>query len=323
MTGPSSQHADHGGPRSEGARHRTLGIALGSGSARGWAHVGVLRGLREFGLEPRVLAGTSVGAIVGAVCALNRLAVFERWLRRLDRRRVLALMDVSMFQGGFMDGERLVARFREVFGDPGFEDLERTLGVVATELYTGQERWLREGSVAEALRASIALPGLFTPVHRDREWLVDGGLVNPVPVSLCRAMGADVVIAVNLNGDLIGRHRPRAASSPPSADGGWLDRIGGGLLRRPGGILQQMGWPGAGRDAGPGLFEIMATSVNVMQDRITRSRLAGDPPDLVINPRLARIGLLEFDRADEAIDEGYRAVRRMGPALEDVLARLD
>lgn len=305
------------------AHRRTLGVALGSGSARGWAHVGVLRGLREMGLEPSVIAGTSVGAIVGVVCALNRLAVFERWLRRLDRRGVLALTDISMFRGGFMDGEPLVARFREVFGDPAFDDLDRSVGVVATELFTGQERWLREGSVVEALRASIALPGLFTPVHRGDEWLVDGGLVNPVPVSLCRAMGAEVVIAVNLNGDIIGRHRPGQAAEQAVGNGGWLDRFGGGLLRGSGGILQQMGWPASARETGPGIFEIMATSINVMQDRITRSRLAGDPPDLVINPRLARIGLLEFDRGGQAIDEGYRAVRRMGPALEDIFARLD
>ncbi|MCO6442411.1 MAG: patatin-like phospholipase family protein [Nitrococcus mobilis] len=312
-----------------------IGIALGSGSARGWAHIGVLRGLGELGLKPDLVAGTSCGAIVGAIYASGHLRIFERWVRRLTRREVVSLLDLAVGGGGgFFEGRRLINLFVASFGDLHFDQLRRPLGVVATDLYTGREHWLREGSVVEAIRASMALPGLFTPSSQKGRWLVDGGLVNPVPVSLCHAMGADAIIAVNLNGDLIGRHLQPAlvqASSVPDPvdpatraaeefEPGLFDRVSTQLRERAAILLGQFR---AGSSAsGPGLFEVMTTAINIMQDRITRSRMAGDPPDLLLSPRLSRIGLLEFARGAEAIEEGYKVVRRMQPAILDFMASI-
>ncbi|MCC5812246.1 MAG: patatin-like phospholipase RssA [Ectothiorhodospiraceae bacterium] len=306
----------------EDRREPTVGLALGGGSARGWAHVGVIKALAEMNIRPNIIAGTSVGAIVGAVHALGALEGFEQWVLKLSRRDILGYMDLRFSGGGFFEGRRLVATFREHFGDAQFEDLGLPFGAIATELETGLEVWLREGSVAEAIRASISLPGIFTPVHHQGRWLVDGGLVNPVPISLCRAMGADRVIAVTLNGDILGRHNRRKPIKQPvddgderSADPNWMDRLAGGLRHGASWLkLPPLGTPGM-----PGLMQVTANSINIMQDRITRSRMAGDPPDILISPRLAHIGLLEFDRAQDAIPEGEAATRRMAPAIRDLL----
>lgn len=277
---------------------------------------------------PDVVAGTSVGAIVGAMYCSGHLNGFERWVRRLSRREMLGYLDLAMAGGGFFEGRRLAARFRTSLGELDFGALQTPLGIVATDLYSGHERWLRSGDVGAAIRASISLPGLFTPVRHDGDWLVDGGLVNPVPVSLCHAMGADVVIAVNLNGGLVGRHLRRGedepaapAPVPPAGDDeGWLERLSSGL-RDPAALIPAQFRRGSA-DAAPGLFDVIATAINVMQDRITRSRMAGDPPELLITPRLAHIALLEFYRAAEAIDEGYRAVGRMQPAVQELAERV-
>lgn len=314
-----------------------IGLALGGGAARGWAHVGVIRALREAGVEADIIAGTSVGAIVGAMLGSGHLDAFEQWVRALNRRDVLTYLDFAIGDGGFIQGRRLMARFHETFGAVDFSDLDRALGVVATDLYSGQERWLREGDLATAVRASMALPGVFTPVRIDGEWLVDGGLVNPVPVSLCHAMGADRVIAVNLSGGLVGRRiqapvRQTDAGDPGNADAAsadaaahdgtaspsaWWHRLSSGF-RDSADALQAQFQRGT-QDSAPGVFDVIATAVNVMQDRITRSRMAGDPPDLLISPRLAHIGLLELHRGGEAIAEGYDCVARMRPAVEAFL----
>ena len=191
------------------------------------------------------------------------------------------------------------------------------------------EMWFRDGPLMEGVHASIALPGVFTPVRLKGRWLVDGGLANPVPVSLCRAMGADVVIAVNLNGDIVGKHGRRRTGKAErleieeSADTNFLERISSqlknGLYERKDVLLSQLF--GKNLDT-PGLFEVLASSINIMQDRITRSRMAGDPPEVVLSPRLSQLGLLEFDQAATAIEEGRVCVKQMQPALEQVLASL-
>lgn len=311
------------------AQNIRIGLALGSGSARGWAHIGVIKALLENDIRPDVVAGTSVGAIVGAVHASGHLEGFERWVRKLSRRQILSYLDLAVVSGGFFEGKRLADVFLENFGDVGFADLQLPFSAVATELYSGRERWLNEGSVVEALRASVSLPGLFTPAEVDGRLLVDGGLVNPVPVSLCYAMGADVVIAVNLNGDLVGRHlqQQRERGAAPGEDvgdgaggeggSGVIDRLTDSLKERASEFMAQFR---QGNEV-PGMFDVMATALNIMQDRITRSRMAGDPPDVVLSPRLSHIALLEFDRGAEAIEEGEASVARMLPALNYALGR--
>ncbi|MGD8690454.1 MAG: patatin-like phospholipase RssA [Gammaproteobacteria bacterium] len=303
-----------------------IGIALGSGSARGWAHIGVMHALQELGIEPDVIAGSSIGAVVGAACASGHLDELEAWIGTLDRMDVIRLLDARLTGGGFIRGDRLMANLRKRVEDVPMGALPRRFGAVATELNTGREIWLREGSLIDAVRASIALPGLFTPAPWNGGWLLDGGLVNPVPISLCRAMGADVVIAVNLNGDLVSLQRSRQARIQPEDQAAEQDA--GALADADPSVLQRLmdslhlsrsvrlealmsSLRGADDDKepqAPGLFDVLAGSINIIQDRLTRSRMAGDPPDIMISPRLSHIHLMDFHRAREAIQGGYDAV---------------
>jgi NTE family protein len=247
----------------------------------------------------------------------------EEWVLNMTRKDMLRFLDIKLLAGGgFIEGKRLMDNFREPLGRLKIEALPKRFAAVATELDTGHELWLKKGSLVDAVRASIALPGIFTPVRLDEKWLVDGGLVNPVPVSLCRAMGADLVIAVNLNGNIAGRHF-RSNSQPKkeknselSAEATLLDRVSSDLRQRADTLIGRLF---EGRTDTPGLFDVMAGSINIMQDRITRSRMAGDPPDIILAPRLSHIGLLEFDRGREAIEEGRKCVERSRPALQELL----
>ncbi len=297
-----------------------IGLALGSGSARGWAHVGVIKALRELGVTPHIVAGSSVGAIVGAIYCLDALEGFERWLLKLTRRDVIAYMDMRFSAGGLVHGRRLLKTFHENFGDPQFSDLRLPFAVVATDIETGQEVWLQEGSIAEAVRASISLPGVFAPTRYDGRWLVDGGLVNPVPVSLARAMGANRIIAVSLNEGLVGRPFRRAGGlREASTDPNWLERLTANVRINASWLNPAVRQEPTDSDSDtPGLMQVLASSLNIMQDRITRSRMAGDPPDLVVAPRVEQIGLLEFDRAAEAIAEGEASIHRVAQAIEEL-----
>ena len=301
-----------------------VGIALGSGAARGWAHVGVLNALKKAGVEPNIVCGSSIGALVGAAYASGELDKFEAWVRRLTWRDVIRYMDVQLSGGGFVEGERLMEFARQYAADIQIESFTKPFAAVATELTTGQEVWLQKGGVLEVVRASCALPGLFAPVKNERGWLADGGLVNPVPVSLCRAMGADIVIAVNLNGDLVGKHFrneniERSSGSLEAAEGDFLSRVGAAISDGVRAKAADMVSGLMGTPESPGVFEVLSSALNIMQDRVTRSRMAGDPPDILLSPRLAHIRLMEFDRADVAIEAGEQAVRRMMPTLEDML----
>ena len=293
---------------------RRLRIALGSGSARGWAHIGVLRALEEAGIVPDMVSGTSIGALVGAAYASGQLDRLKEWVVEIDWWDIIRYMDLR--RGG-VEGERLMRAFGERVDDVPIETLPKPFGAVATDLYTGREVWFQEGSLLEAVRASIALPGLFSPVKLRESWLVDGGLVDPLPVSLCRALGADRVIAVNLNGDIVGRNfdarAPRLATPSPL-----LARLGAGLqsmLKNNARAREES----EESDEAPGLFDVMAGSIHIMQDRITRARMAGDPPDVVLAPRLAHLGLMDFDHAEEAIAAGMDCVRLHLPLLRNVL----
>ena len=290
-----------------------IGIALGSGSARGWAHIGVLQELKEAGITPDVVAGTSIGALVGAWYVRGHLDAFEEWVRSLTRRDVMRYMDI-VFSGGLIEGRRLMDLYRQRWGDALIEELPRPYTAVATDLKTGKEIWLQKGSLLDAVRASISLPGLFRPVRYGQQWLVDGGLVNPVPITACRAMGANIVIAVNLNGDLLGRRR-RLRTPQPASEPNWWDKVSSFLTRNGRNEKNRQE-----EEPGPGIFEVLHKSINFMQDRMTRSRMAGDPPEITITPRLEHLELMDYARGIEAIEEGRNAVRRMLPLIEDVLS---
>ena len=293
----------------QSTRKVRIGLALGSGSARGWSHVGVIRGLLQAGIEPDIVCGSSIGALVGAAYAAGEIDRLEPWVRSLTRQGVMGLVDLKL-SAGMIEGRKLVQYFRSQFDDPGIDKLPRAFACVATELDSGREVWLRDGSVIDAVRASIALPGLFTPVQRDGRLLVDGGLVNPVPVSLCRAMGADVVIAVDLNWDLVGR-RTRVAAGPART-----------ARTRDRESLWSRLWPGSEQPESlpmPSLLGVLTASLNIMQVRITNARLAGEPADVVIRPRVAGIGPLDYHRGEVAMVEGLRATEHALPLLREVL----
>lgn len=294
------------------ARKPKIGFALGAGSARGWAHIGVLRALDEAGIKPDLIAGSSVGALVGAAYAAGRLDQIEAWARSLDWKRLLKLMDFGL-RGGLIKGLRVQEVFREQFVEREFSELPLRFAAVATDLHSGQEIWLREGRVSTAVSASVAVPGLFRPVLHDDRFLVDGGVVNPVPVSLCRAMGAEIVIAVDLGSDLIGRYVRDDDRAP-------TEIVSRGFMGR---LLSRYGKPAESQPdpepQWPSLLETLMGSINVMQVRIARSRLAGEPPDVLLTPRLGHLGLLHYHRAEVAITEGRDAVGRMLPAIRNAI----
>ncbi len=282
-----------------------IGLALGAGSARGWAHIGVLRALTEAGIVPDVVCGCSSGAMVGAAYANGDIDELEEWVSRMTWKQVVGLLDLS-FSGGLLNRDKLFAFFESHFIGKDFSELSVPFACVATELATGREVWLRDGPLSTALRATSALPGLFPPVNRDGRLLVDGGLVDPVPVSLCRALGAHIVIAVDLGSDIVGSSLRRNLTEEEKQGPGWTDKLLGSLgLKRNDGL--------------PSVTSVLSTSISIMQTRIARSRMAGEPPDILISPRLAHLGLMDYHRATEAIPEGAAAVKRILPAIEHVL----
>lgn len=285
-------------------RKSTIGLVLGGGAARGWAHIGVIRALEKIGVKPDLVCGTSIGALVGAIYAAGELDRFEEWVLSLGVSEIFSYIDVS-FSGGLLKGERLMEFLRTDFVDRPIEKLPIPFAAVATSLNNGMEVWLRKGSTVDAVRASIALPGLFTPVLHQGVVLVDGGLVNPVPVSVARAMGADVVIAVDLNTDRLGqRIRGGFAYEELSQEveaPSWAEKLKENL----GAYMPSIS---AEKPKLPSMMDVLASSINVMQVRITRSRMAGEPPDLIITPKLGSVGMLDFHLAKEIIEEGKRAV---------------
>lgn len=290
-------------------RKPRIGLALGGGSARGWSHIGVIRVLEQAGIKPDIVCGTSIGALVGAVYAAGELDHFEQWVLGLKISEVISYMDVSL-SSGLLKGERLMEFFRRDFVDRAIEDLPIPFAAVATSLKTGSEVWLRDGSTLEAVRASIALPGLFQPSLKDGAILVDGGLVNPVPVSLARAIGADFIIAVDLTSGILGKklHFDDQPDDLEDKNVEWITKLQDGLDAIMPTFAQN-------ETSLPSMLDVITSSINIMQIRITRSRMAGDPPEIVVAPHLAHINLLDFHRAKEAIQEGEQAMKAMMPSL--------
>jgi NTE family protein len=306
-------------------QHRpSIGLVLGGGAARGFAHIGVIKTLIARGLVPEVIAGTSIGAVVGGCYAAGHLDALETWARSLTSRSVLSYLDVNLSGSGLIWGHRLARRLEAELGGITIDDLPFRFAAIATEIGTGHEIWLTRGNLVEAMRASYTLPGIFAPVRLGGRWLVDGTLVNPVPVAAARALGARLVLAVNLNADLFGRGTT-IASHGSDVDG---EDVLDGLHRHPRGLIGLFGAERVlkrqffGRPGRPGISTVMVEAFNVMQDRIARSRLAGDPPDVLVNPRLGGIGLFEFHRAQEAIALGAEATEKALEPLAEALAAL-
>lgn len=303
-----------------------VALALGSGAARGWSHIGVIKALEEMGVRINMVAGTSIGSLVGARYASGRLAEIEDWVVNMGRWEVWNLLDFGFNQGGLIGGEKVFNEAREQFGAKQIEDLPITYGAVATDLYSGREIWLRKGDLYDASRASCAMPGILAPMAVDGRWLIDGGLVNPVPVSLCRALGADFVIAVHLNSQLNSKViEQRGRNIPPQteAEQAQKQQLANKHKHDESGFFENF-WSSsqhyfdnikdrfkANPHKPPGMFSVMSSSIDIMQERITKARMAGDPPDILVQPKLGHIGIMEFDRGNEGIDIGYETTHRM------------
>ncbi len=285
-------------------RQVKIGLALGSGAAKGWAHIGVIRALEKAGIKVDIVAGCSVGALVGAAYATDRLPVMEKWVRSFSYWDVIRLMDFSWGRGGLLRGEKVFSHWRRLVTAENIEQCTLRFGAVTTNLSTGRELWLTDGDLHQAVRASCSMPGLLSPVAYHGYWLVDGAVVNPVPISLTRALGADIVIAVDLQHDAHLMQQdllsvtPQEPPQEQTVATSW-----GGKLR------QQLAKMASRRiNQTPGAMEIMTTSIQMLENRVKRNRMAGDPPDVLIQPFCPQISTLDFHRADEAIAAGREAV---------------
>ncbi len=310
-----------------------IGLALGSGSARGWAHIGVIKALTEAGIHVDYVAGTSVGAVVGAVYASGRIDSFKDVVLQLDWKKIAFFLDVVFPKSGLIDGNRIAEFIRSHVGEKNIEDLSLPFCAVSTDLATGNEVVFQDGDIIEAVRASISVPGVFTPVRKSGAILVDGGLVNPVPVSVVREMGADLVIAVDLNHDIIDKKGLKKASITNSSalahNPGTMQGLtkGSKILDALNNRLETLDLAALthirqwmARDPMPNIFEVLMTSINIMETQITATRLKADPPEALIQPHLGHIRFLEFNRAEEAIVAGYEETKRIKTCLSEKLA---
>jgi NTE family protein len=311
-------------PRQEQSPKLKIGIALGGGAARGWSHIGMLRVLESEGIVPDIVVGTSIGAVVGGCYAAGKLGEIEAFARSLTKRRVMGLLDFRLGASGLIAGERLKLLLEKDLGDRRIETLPTRFCTIATEIGTGHEIWLTRGPMVEAIRASYALPGIIDPVRIRNRLLMDGALVNPIPITAARALGADLVLCGNLNGDLKLRGTT-IQSSATWEDDEVVDAVideprRWGLFGPIWGTTDRVRGRNARERYGPGIAGIMIDAFNITQDRISRSRLAGDPPDMMIAPKLAAIGLFDFHRAAEVIALGEEATRRALPEIHELLA---
>ncbi len=308
-------------------RRPVIGLALGGGAARGFAHIGIVRTLVEHGIVPNIVVGTSIGAVVGGAYAAGHLDTLEEWARRLQPRNILGYLDIRLNGSGLIGGDKLAMQLEAALGHTLIEDLPLKFATVATEVRTGHEIWLTHGRIVDAMRASYALPGIFAPVLVGDRWLVDGALVNPVPVSAARAFGAEIVIAANLSSDVFNHsttiyaHGPSAevkaaVAADPVIEFAAPPKRGFGRLFSAERTVKREFFGGGGR---PGISTVMVDAFNIMQDRITRARLAGDPPDLLISPRVGQIGWFDFHRADDLIRHGARAAERAIELIQEVI----
>lgn len=296
-------------------------MALGSGSARGWSHIGVIEGLLEAGIKPEIICGCSIGALVGGAFIADRLAALKEWALSLTRTKVASLLDVNIARGGLIKGDLISKFLHSIHVDQPIESYAIPFAAIATDFMTGREIWLQKGPIDAAIRASISIPGIFSPVLLEEKWLLDGGLVNPVPVSACRALGADIIIAVNLQGDILGRRGVASEVERKYGPASWLpqdfmdkltSQIPESIQKYSSRIIPGLLSQG---ESAPGYFEVLANSIAIMQDKITRSRLAGDPPHVMLLPSLADFSLMDFHRAEEAIMEGRSCVAQSLPLL--------
>ncbi|MGB3727547.1 MAG: patatin-like phospholipase RssA [Glaciecola sp.] len=291
-----------------------IGLALGAGAARGWAHIGIIKALEELGVKIDVVAGCSIGAYVGAAYASGKLDELEAWSGELTEWQVFGLLGIGFRRGGLASGQKVFEKHKTDFCAPSFEEMKLPFTAVATDLYSGKEVIFNKGDINDAIQASCAIPALFTPIEHEGRWLVDGAVVNPVPVNQCRQLGADFVIAVNLSADF----RPQLIEKFEHDHEVNQQKTDDFLGKASSGFMKQ--WfspdPKPNKKQAPGIMSVMSGALEILQARVTRSRLAGDPPDLLIEPQLRDVGLLEFHRAKELSEKGKQSVMRLAEQIK-------
>ncbi len=308
---------------------KTVGLVLGSGASRGWAHIGAIEALLEAEIPVDFIAGCSVGAYVGALYASNSLASLKEFLFRMDGKKIFSYFDVVFPRSGLLNGSKRVQELFTMHTDAQtFDDLDIPVVMVATDLNRGKKVILKSGNLIQALRATMSYPGIFEPVRIKDRWLVDGGVVDPVPVGIARAMGADVIIAVDLNSRIVSRSKDSPAvtenetlhssetatiktdnrSELVSKMADFYESIENSLRHKTSDFLHRESAP-------PDIIETVMTSVSLMQERITRINLAVDQPDILIQPRLGELKMMNFDQVEHSIEEGYISVKEK---IEDI-----
>jgi NTE family protein len=298
---------------------KTVGLVLGSGSSRGWAHIGAIEALEEDNIPIDYVAGCSVGSYVGAIYASGGIQSLKEFVLRMDGKKIFSYFDVVFPRSGVLNGTK---RLKELFSmhtdAENFSDLKIPMGMVATDLTSGSKVVLKSGNLIDALRATMSVPGLFAPARVKDRWLVDGGLVDPVPVSVARALEADVIIAVDLNSGVVSGSKRKKQTKPEAGKAAHRHAYTGELFKKLTDYYQnaETGFSGKISDllkresATPDIIETVMTSINIMQGRITRINLAVDPPDILIQPRLGQLKMLDFDQVEHTIEEGYLGVKQ-------------
>lgn len=302
-----------------------VGLALGSGAARGWAHIGIIEALEEIGVQVSAVAGCSIGSYVGASYCAGNLSELKAWVLGMSEWQVATLMGVSMQKGGLVSGEKVFKKLADDFTTENIEQLTIPFSTVATDMRRGQEIIFTQGSTVDAIRSSCSIPGIFPPHRYQDRWLLDGAVVNPVPVSLCRQLGVDIVIAVNLNSDFSPSDTETHNQQQKKNEAKFNQFMGESIES-----ISQW-WDSKfpsdeekskqEKQTPPSFFNCMTNAIDIMQDRVTRSRLAGDPPDILLSPKLGHIGIMEFHRAEEAIEIGRACVERMADQIAYQLAQ--
>lgn len=291
-------------------KKKKVGLALGSGSARGWAHIGAIEAIEEAGIPIHCIAGTSIGAFVGAVYATGDLSSLKEFALQMDWKKVISYFDVVFPKSGFMDGKKVHELFSIHTDAKTFDDFKIPVNMIATDLNTGKKVVIDSGNIIEGIRASVSVPGVFTPVKRGDKWLVDGGLVDPIPVSAVRNMGADFVIAVDLNSDHVSReHKTKKQSTkvkmPSKKKNELMLRIAAQYNSAGDAVKSRINRWFSTSNKSPNIIDVMGTSLGIMQEQISRINLAMDPPDILIQPRLGDLKMFDFDQAERSILEGY------------------
>ena len=285
-----------------------VGLALGSGSARGWAHIGAIKAIEEAGIPIHYVAGTSIGAFVGAVYATGHLASLKEFALQMDWKKVVSYFDVVFPRSGLMDGKKVHELFSIHSDARTFDDFKIPVKMIATDLNSGDKIIIDSGNIIESIRASVSVPGVFTPVFLNDRWLVDGGLVDPVPVKVVREMGADVVIAIDLNSGLVSKKPPKESKGKikqiQKERNEFITRIASQYSSAERAVKNRINhWFSS--SSKPSIIDVLGSSVGIIEEQITRINLAIDPPDILIQPRLGDLKMFDFDQAERSILEGY------------------